>query len=94
MKNIINLVYLKDIGFYLDGENIKYYVEFDGQNYKIRELPTTYSGHLSMIYDKLCYDYDDFNIKNKNRYTYYLKSMKKIDNNIYQIQTKRYVKKL
>lgn len=94
MKENINILYLKHVGNYLDGENLKYLaIEKDEEHFIIRELPHTFNGYISSLYEYLCYDYDELSLRNKNRYKNYYKCIKKADNkNIYSLETKIYNK--
>lgn len=90
MKEKINLLFLKDINFYLEGEKFEYMVIEDNEIYKIKPLPPVFNGYSSFLREYLCYDYDSLSeihqIKFKNQY----KSFAKIKENKYQPDIKIY----
>lgn len=94
MKENINILFLKHVGNHLDGENLKYLViQKDENNYIIKDIPITFTGYISSLSDYLCYDYDELSNLNQARYEKMYKSLKKVNTNIYSIQTKKYVKR-
>lgn len=93
MKENINILFLKNVGNYLDGENFKYLAVFiDDENYILKDLPIAFKGHMSALSEYLCYDYDELSDLNKRRYQNQYKALKKVNDNIYSVQTKTYVK--
>ncbi|MDD3453279.1 MAG: hypothetical protein PHN42_03265 [Bacilli bacterium] len=92
MKENINLLFFQNVGNYLDNENIKYLAfEIEEGKYVIENMPVLYNGFLSSLSQYLCYDFDYLSDINKIRYQKFYKSVKKVDNNIYSVQTKKYV---
>lgn len=91
MKEIIRILYLKNVGNYLDGENLKYIVTNDNDNFIINKFPQFYNGKINDIFNNLCYDFDDLSIYNQKRYEKFYIELKRVDNKIYSNKNKTYV---
>ena len=92
MKDILNLLFYKDINKFLKDEQIKYLVVHDNMNYIINELPIFYNGYMSALKNYLAYNYDELNFINKEIYKNYYVSFKKNAANTYTNNPKIYKK--
>ena len=91
MKDEINILFFKNVGNNLDGEDFKYIVKKgDNDEYTIEEVPIVLKDHLSSLNEYLCYDYDELSIYNQQRYEKFRINLKRVNNNIYSVQTKTY----
>lgn len=91
MKDEIKILFLKNVGNYLDGEVLKYLVkESDGEKYIVTDFPSVYNEPLNSIYNNICYDFDELSIPNQQRYQKYYIQLKRVNKNIYSAQTKTY----
>ena len=93
MKDEIKVIFFKRIGFHLDGEDLKYIVVQDGDNYQITEAPSSLNGIFSALTNYLCYDFDLLSNRNKMRYGRHCIPLKRVDGNIYSFQQKTKIKK-
>lgn len=87
MKDVIRILFLKNVGNYLDGENFKYIVINNKNNYIVKNFEFN---NKNINIDNLCYDFDDISIYNQKRYEKFYIELKKVDNNIYSAKTKTY----
>ena len=78
MKDVIRILFFKNVGNYLDGEE---------NNYIIKKLVTN---DKNFNINDLCYDFDELYIYNQKRYEKFYIELKKVDNNIYSIKNKTY----
>lgn len=87
MKDIIRILFLKNVGNYLDGENLKYFVKNNENNYIVEEIPLIC---INNIKNNLCYDFDELSVYNQKRYEKFYIELKKVDDNIYSAKSKTY----
>lgn len=92
MEDTINLLLLKNIGHYLENENLEYLVRKEQDFYKIDKIPILFKGHMSSLSDFLAYDYDLLNEEHQNKYRLLYQKYKK-NNGKYYLETKQYIKK-
>ena len=91
MKEKINLLFYMHINKHLPNENYDYYVvEKDGK-YIINELPLSFNNYSTILKQYLAYDFDKLSEVHKSLYTNKNKSFRVIENNIYEIDVKKYV---
>lgn len=90
MKDEIKILFLNSIGHYLKNENLKYIVNYDNDNYIVNKFPIIYTGHINSIFNNLCYDFDELSNENKKKYGDLCIILKRINNNVYSVQTKTY----
>lgn len=90
MKDVIRILFLKNIGNFLDGENFKYIVKKDNDNFIVNDFPIVYNGYINKIITEICYDFDELSMYNQQRYQNYYVELKKVNNNIYSIKNKTY----
>lgn len=79
MEKEINILFLSDIGYFLDNEDIHYIVENNNNQY-----------YISNIYTKLAYDYNLLSDNNKYIFSNKLKKFIKNNDNTYSLVTKEY----
>lgn len=87
MKDVIRILFFRNVGNYLDGENFKYIVTNNENNYIVKDFEFNYK---NINIDDLCYDFDEISIYNQKRYEKFYIELKKVDNNIYSIKNKTY----
>lgn len=87
MKDIIRILFLKNVGNYLDGENLKYFVKNNENNYIVEEIPLIC---INNVKNNLCYDFDELSVYNQKRYEKFYIELKKVDDNIYSVKSKTY----
>ena len=90
MKDVIRILFLKNIGNFLDGENFKYIVKKDNDYFIVNDFPIVYNEYINKIITEICYDFDELSMYNQQRYQNYYVELKKVDNNIYSIKDKTY----
>lgn len=90
MEKEIDILFLSDIGYFLDNENIHYIVENDNNQYYISYVPIIFRDYISNIYTKLAYDYNTLNDNNKNIFNNKFKKFIKNNDNTYSLVTKEY----
>lgn len=91
MKEEMRILFFKNVGNHLDGEDLKYIAVQKADNtYEISETPPVLNGFFSSISNYLCYDFDELSIYNQQRYEKYYLQLKRINDNIYSVQTKTY----
>lgn len=87
LKDVIRILFFKNVGNYLDGEEFKYMVINNENNYIIKKLVTN---DKNFNINDLCYDFDELSIYNQKRYEKFYIELKKVDKNIYSIKNKTY----
>lgn len=87
MKDEIKILFLKNVGNPLDGESFKYIVEINENNYIISNFNNT---PINSCINSVCYDFDELSIYNQQRYEKWYIKLKRVNENIYSVQTKTY----
>ena len=90
MKNIVRILFLKNVGNPLDGEKLKYIISNENNIFTIEDIPLFYNGKINSIINKLCYDFDELSIYNQQRYEKFYIELKRVNNNIYSTTEKTY----
>ena len=90
MEKEIDILFLSDIGYFLDNENIRYMVENDNNQYYISSVPIILKDYISNIYTKLAYDYNTLSDNNKNIFSDKVKKFIRDKDNTYSLVTKEY----
>lgn len=88
MKDTIRIIFFKNIGDFLDGENFKYIVKQNNGHFIINEYNDQYN--FNDYIKEICYDFDELSMYNKQRYEKSYIELKRVDNNIYLIKNKTY----
>lgn len=90
MEKEINILFLSDIGYFLDNEDMHYIVENNNNQYYISTVPIIFKDYISNIYTKLAYDYNLLSDNNKYIFSNKLKKFIKNNDNTYSLVTKEY----
>lgn len=90
MKDKINLLFYKDIGTFLKGEELKYIVCPIENGIVITHLPHTINERISSIKDYFAYDYDELCPLNQDLYEEEYKPVIRNPNGSYDYDTKKY----
>lgn len=88
MKDTIRIIFFKNIGDFLDGENFKYIVKQNNGHFIINEYND--QCNFNDYIKEICYDFDELSMYNKQRYEKSYIELKRVDNNIYLIKNKTY----
>lgn len=90
----IKLLHVHVIGHFLPEMDTRYLVKhFSETEFFIQREPAVYHGRLKDIYDMICYDYESLPISLQEQYRGEFETYNRIEDNLYQIQTKKYTDK-
>ena len=92
LKDKINILFLKNVGYLLKDNDIRYMIFKYDNLLDVNFIPVFYNGYLVNLYDHLAYDYDELSNELKEKYKYDYKTIiKKSD--FYDYDVKKYIKK-
>lgn len=90
MKDILNLLFYKDINKFLKNQNFEYLAVEEDEEVIVNPLPPIFNEYSVILKEYLCYDYDKLSEVNKEIYKNRFKRLKKVRDNQYKEDVKLY----